>query len=825
MALVALEKAGLIQYLVTQNIDGLHLRSGFPRRKMAELHGNMYLDKCSVCKREFVRSTAVSTVGQKSLGVGCPGKRDTGRQCRGRLHDNILDWEHDLPHLDYNLAEKHSIGSDLSVCLGTTLQIIPSGVLPTLAKQSDGKLVICNLQPTKHDKIADIIVNGYVDDVMQELLSLLNIPCAEYSMEQDPVLITRALKSKLTKVAESELIEWTIPDTWFDDKDLIEKVRRKKAIINMKNTGKKCARTPKVDRKKRRSPIKAEVKEKTEESSSQDETLSARNQRYRKRSSVTDFVMPPKRKRRSRSKVNVDEDDSQISEKLDTKTEHVETDTKSNYASPEINENSPSLKSVSNLDVVACHGSHVGGKRRLDVEEESAVQEEGTNPLSKIDSKSLTHNNGEVSSPGAEVIDGHLGNGTVASSSPLRSVSTKENCVKRQKVEHCELRDSATTNAEDRMLNANTISPDCKQIMKIPIHAEGSSTTENIVLNPVRSNDLQTINPQKIEIAPDSKLTEAEALVMSAKMEVVGKPTEMIALCDQPKNDGVEKPKIDEAISEVTKTEAVDESLKTEITTKVTKSETVDSEKSALSSKMTKTETVGNSKKTGVITKVAENDAGSKSAKSEIASEETNEGAVVYSAKTGVTNERTKAETFGEPAKTKAVGESAETEVLSRMRKTEATTGEPAKIGDINDIANTDAGPVSLKAEVTSKVTNTLHKISKPDAVYESLKTDAVSATPKTDAVSATPRTDAVSATPKTDAVSGTPKTDAASGTPIRLMQLVELQRLMQLVVLPRLMQLVELLKLKLLTFANLMKLVVFLKQMKTSKQSKLMEI
>ena len=55
-----------------------------------------------------MRQSAVSTVGQKSSGVGCPGKRDTGRRCRGRLRDNILDWEHDLPRLDYNLAEKHS---------------------------------------------------------------------------------------------------------------------------------------------------------------------------------------------------------------------------------------------------------------------------------------------------------------------------------------------------------------------------------------------------------------------------------------------------------------------------------------------------------------------------------------------------------------------------------------------------------------------------------------------------------------------------------------------------------------------------------------------
>ncbi|XAR56794.1 hypothetical protein NMG60_11037390 [Bertholletia excelsa] len=170
MALVELEKAGILKFVISQNIDGLHLRSGIPREKLSELHGNSFMETCPSCGLEYVRDFEVETIGLKETPRRC-----SDVACGARLKDTVLDWEDALPAKEMNPAEKHCKMADLVLCLGTSLQITPACNLPLKCLRGGGKIVIVNLQKTPKDKKASLVIHGLVDKVITGVIEQLNL--------------------------------------------------------------------------------------------------------------------------------------------------------------------------------------------------------------------------------------------------------------------------------------------------------------------------------------------------------------------------------------------------------------------------------------------------------------------------------------------------------------------------------------------------------------------------------------------------------------------------------------------------------------------------
>ncbi|KAG1327444.1 NAD-dependent protein deacetylase SRT1 [Cocos nucifera] len=175
MALVELERAGILKFVISQNVDSLHLRSGIPREKLAELHGNSFRELCPSCGTEYLRDFEVETIGMKETSRRCA---DT--KCGAKLKDTVLDWEDALPPKEMNVAEKHCRAADIVLCLGTSLQITPACNLPLKTIRSGGKVVIVNLQPTPKDKKASLVIHGLVDKVIAGAMHLLNLRIPPY---------------------------------------------------------------------------------------------------------------------------------------------------------------------------------------------------------------------------------------------------------------------------------------------------------------------------------------------------------------------------------------------------------------------------------------------------------------------------------------------------------------------------------------------------------------------------------------------------------------------------------------------------------------------
>ncbi|KMS95017.1 hypothetical protein BVRB_013200 isoform A [Beta vulgaris subsp. vulgaris] len=201
MALVELEKAGILKFVISQNVDGLHLKSGIPREKLAELHGNSFREVCPSCGMEYLRDFEVETIGLKNTPRRCVEEK-----CKARLRDTVLDCEDELPGKEMNLAEQQCEMADMILCLGTSLQITPACDIPLRALRNGGKVVIVNLQQTPKDKDASLVIHGLVDEVISGVMSYLYLRIPPFVR----VDVFQIVFTRCTRLSDKRFMKWRL---------------------------------------------------------------------------------------------------------------------------------------------------------------------------------------------------------------------------------------------------------------------------------------------------------------------------------------------------------------------------------------------------------------------------------------------------------------------------------------------------------------------------------------------------------------------------------------------------------------------------------------
>ena len=161
MALVAMSETGLLKGVISQNIDGLHRKSGIHPDKLWELHGNTNLEFCKDCDKAYMRDFRCRNDTNKCHNHKTVRKCDNPR-CKGDLYDSIINFGEDLREDILNPAWDLGTTADLMLSMGSSLRVNPACEIPLEMVQFGGKLVIVNLQKTPLDSHADLVIHGRI---------------------------------------------------------------------------------------------------------------------------------------------------------------------------------------------------------------------------------------------------------------------------------------------------------------------------------------------------------------------------------------------------------------------------------------------------------------------------------------------------------------------------------------------------------------------------------------------------------------------------------------------------------------------------------------
>ena len=155
-AVVELQSLGKLKFLISQNVDNLHLRSGIHPELLAELHGNVAKLRCQRCHTQV----------DKSLGLDIC-------KCGGKFVSSVVNFGDSLPQKDLEESFHHSSRCDLFVVVGSSLVVSPANDMPRVALRSGARLVIINRGETPMDDRCHLRFEEKIGEVLPPAVNRL----------------------------------------------------------------------------------------------------------------------------------------------------------------------------------------------------------------------------------------------------------------------------------------------------------------------------------------------------------------------------------------------------------------------------------------------------------------------------------------------------------------------------------------------------------------------------------------------------------------------------------------------------------------------------
>ncbi len=162
-ALAELEQRGLLEGVITQNIDRLHGKAG--SENVVEVHCSIETSTCRRCATSYGLDEMDPLFNADGVAL-CAG-------CGSPVKPDVVLFGEMLPEGAMRRAQELAEAAELLICVGSSLVVYPVAGLPAVTLERGGRLAIVTKGPTPYDGEAAVKLEGEIDAELRALLAAL----------------------------------------------------------------------------------------------------------------------------------------------------------------------------------------------------------------------------------------------------------------------------------------------------------------------------------------------------------------------------------------------------------------------------------------------------------------------------------------------------------------------------------------------------------------------------------------------------------------------------------------------------------------------------